>query len=79
MSSEDKLEIFKVQRPVEFPPGKERLILIYNRDKSLRFHGHLPNEFIRELFPKNEYKVFRFGRAYGKGIELRGEAPWQDW
>jgi hypothetical protein len=75
-----RTQIFKVQRPVESTPGDERHVLVYNQDRSFRFQGTLPERVIRQLFPKGEFKVFRYGKAAADSVlELEGEAPWQEW
>jgi hypothetical protein len=78
---ERALEIFKVQRPVACTPGAEMELYVYNRDRTLRFQGPVSQETRRELFPHDEYKVFRWGRLRddGETIELKGEAAWQEW
>jgi hypothetical protein len=74
------LQIFKVQRPVACTPGAEHTIYVYNQDRSVVFHGPVDVKTLCELFPKDEYKVFRYGSSSEKGgLKLDGEAPWQNW
>lgn len=53
------MEVFKIQRPLFDNEANYLQIMLYNKDCSTQVQVQVTQEQLHEIFPNNEFKVYR--------------------
>jgi hypothetical protein len=69
------MEILKLQTPLE--TNTTPAALVYNKGRTKTSMVEITQEIITIM--KGRPKIFILGSLTKEGLQIHGEAPWQDW